>query len=232
MLFTVGIGSSVSHALVEGLAEAGGGACEFVVGEERLEPKVVRQLARALHPPPRLVSADWRGVDAMLPPPCVHRSSTGRVVVSASISACVEEGWEDGLHMVLHLQDEQQHAFSLNLPVLRVPAGETLTPTIGRLMIEDCISDLNYVTGEQRHEIEAKIVQLSISRQLLTSRTALVAVDHTVGTELPLQRIVFQRKISANHPPHRSPASYGSGVDQLTEEQNAAWAEPHRARAD
>ena len=109
--------------------------------------------------------------------------------------------------MVLNLQDEEQHAFSLNLPVLRVPAGETLTPTIGRLMIEDCISDLTYATGEQRHEIEAKIVELSISRQLLTSRTALVAVDHTVGTELPLQRIVFQRKISANHPPHRSPAS-------------------------
>merc|ERR1719510_962200 len=38
-VFTVGIGSSVSHHLVEGIAEAAGGSAEFVAGDERMEPK-------------------------------------------------------------------------------------------------------------------------------------------------------------------------------------------------
>lgn len=41
--FTFGIGSGASTALVEGLAQAGNGAAEFVKEGERMQPKVSDQ---------------------------------------------------------------------------------------------------------------------------------------------------------------------------------------------
>ena len=43
-VFALGIGSSVSHELVNGLARAGKGTAFFVVEKERLEKKVLKQL--------------------------------------------------------------------------------------------------------------------------------------------------------------------------------------------
>eukprot|EP00322_Chrysochromulina_rotalis_P000793 CAMPEP_0115856194 /NCGR_PEP_ID=MMETSP0287-20121206/14926_1 /TAXON_ID=412157 /ORGANISM="Chrysochromulina rotalis, Strain UIO044" /LENGTH=979 /DNA_ID=CAMNT_0003310359 /DNA_START=37 /DNA_END=2976 /DNA_ORIENTATION=- len=59
---TVGVGSQVSHGLVDGLAEAGGGSAEYAAAGESMAPKVVRQLRRALAPPmPTLESVEWMG---------------------------------------------------------------------------------------------------------------------------------------------------------------------------
>lgn len=49
-VFTLGIGSSVSHALVEGIARAGNGFSQIVGGDEKLDKKVVRMLKGALSP--------------------------------------------------------------------------------------------------------------------------------------------------------------------------------------
>ena len=64
-IHTIGIGHHVSHALVDGLAEAGGGTAEYAsLGEERIEQKVIRQLRRAMAPPPpTLLSVEWMGED-------------------------------------------------------------------------------------------------------------------------------------------------------------------------
>ncbi|KAI9713318.1 MAG: hypothetical protein M1812_006677 [Candelaria pacifica] len=48
--FTLGVGNSVSHALVEGIARAGNGFAQVVGEEEKLEHKVVRSLKGALSP--------------------------------------------------------------------------------------------------------------------------------------------------------------------------------------
>uniref|UniRef100_A0A7S1GE54 VWFA domain-containing protein n=1 Tax=Bicosoecida sp. CB-2014 TaxID=1486930 RepID=A0A7S1GE54_9STRA len=58
-LFAFGIGGGVSHALVRGAAEAGGGSCEFVTDGERMQPKVMRMAARMLQPTLTNVRVDW-----------------------------------------------------------------------------------------------------------------------------------------------------------------------------
>ncbi len=50
-IFPLGIGNSVSHALIEGVARAGNGFAQAVEEKEKLDGKVVRMLAGAMSPP-------------------------------------------------------------------------------------------------------------------------------------------------------------------------------------
>ena len=63
-VFTFGIGHAASHHLVTSLARAGRGAAEFVYPGERLEAKIVRQVARILSPALTDVRLEWAGVRA------------------------------------------------------------------------------------------------------------------------------------------------------------------------
>ncbi len=58
-VFTFGIGGEVSHALINGAAKAGGGQAETVVSGESMEPKVIRQLNRAMQPLFVNTRVDW-----------------------------------------------------------------------------------------------------------------------------------------------------------------------------
>jgi Ca-activated chloride channel family protein len=72
-VFTFGIGRATSHHLVTGLARAGRGAAEFIHPGERLEAKIVRQVARILSPALTDVRLEWAGVQTTpvpdAPPP-------------------------------------------------------------------------------------------------------------------------------------------------------------------
>ncbi|KJE94062.1 von Willebrand domain-containing protein [Capsaspora owczarzaki ATCC 30864] len=72
--FALGIGSGVSHHLVEGIARAGKGNAQFVVDGERMETKVMRQLKDAIQPSLTDVRVNW-GLDeipaAVVEPPKV-----------------------------------------------------------------------------------------------------------------------------------------------------------------
>jgi hypothetical protein len=49
-VFTLGVGSQVSHTLVEGVARAGNGFAQFVTQGEEIDRKIVRMLKGALYP--------------------------------------------------------------------------------------------------------------------------------------------------------------------------------------
>jgi len=61
-MFTFGIGHGASEFLVRGLARACGGKAEFIHPNERIEPVVMRQFARAAAPFLRNVRVDWGGL--------------------------------------------------------------------------------------------------------------------------------------------------------------------------
>lgn len=58
-IFTVGVGASVSEALVRGLAQSSGGACELVTPNEGMADKIVRHFQRMHLPPAREAAVDW-----------------------------------------------------------------------------------------------------------------------------------------------------------------------------
>jgi hypothetical protein len=50
-IFTVGVGNSVSHELVNGLSEYSNGCCEIILDSNLLEIKILQQLRRAMYSP-------------------------------------------------------------------------------------------------------------------------------------------------------------------------------------
>jgi von Willebrand factor A domain-containing protein 5 len=60
-VFSLGIGDSVSHHLVEGIARAGGGYSQLVMQQERLDKKVVKMLSAGLQPSLTNLHMDWPG---------------------------------------------------------------------------------------------------------------------------------------------------------------------------
>ncbi|XP_057373545.1 von Willebrand factor A domain-containing protein 5A-like [Daphnia carinata] len=62
-VFALGLGSSASHHLVEGMARAGNGTALFASLEERLEKKVMQQLQDALQPSLTDIKVKWEGHD-------------------------------------------------------------------------------------------------------------------------------------------------------------------------
>lgn len=64
--FSLGVGASVSHVLVEGISRAGKGYSQLVGDGENMQKKVVRMLKAALTPHVNDWSVDWEGKTAQL----------------------------------------------------------------------------------------------------------------------------------------------------------------------
>ncbi|RGB40836.1 hypothetical protein C1646_739406 [Rhizophagus diaphanus] len=64
-LFSLGIGDSVSHNLVESVARAGRGYAQFVTNDERMDRKVIEMLKSALKPPIKDYKITWTSLDLL-----------------------------------------------------------------------------------------------------------------------------------------------------------------------
>lgn len=84
-LFTIGVGSSVSHALVNGMARAGRGTVQIIGDGERLEPKVMGTLKQALQPALTNLKVDW-GATAPAPTPA---PATGFATMAPKIGCLI-----------------------------------------------------------------------------------------------------------------------------------------------
>ncbi|MEK8029259.1 VIT domain-containing protein [Ideonella sp. DXS29W] len=66
-IFAVGVGAAPAHSLLQRLAEASGGACEFATPGESLEAAVDRMFTRIRQQPLGRVRLQWRGAEAHAP---------------------------------------------------------------------------------------------------------------------------------------------------------------------
>jgi len=219
-VYTIGIGNGVSHHLVEGLAEAGRGAAEFVSGSERLEPVVVRQLERASSSDNglRLMRVDWPGATVEHIAPSVLAPSASvdqagiiccgkRVLVSALLSDSKPAAFERWCPMRLYFTNVKSgQTVFLDVPVSILPAGRQLHATAGRVLIRDALSlpsqpaftasGSAYIASERKAAAEATVIALGTGLQLLSEHTSFVAVSPSSQVKAPSQ---IQR-ISANGP--------------------------------
>lgn len=195
-VFTFGIGAGASLHLVKGMARAGGGEAELIAPGERVEGKVMRQLARALAPAMGDVRVDWGGAKVRQAPHAVPPVfDGGRLVVYGFL-----EG-EASSDVALRAQGPGgELAVPLRLETAGAPEGTLLATLAARTLIRDLeegASPLHTRRGSlqgraTKDTVKEEIVRLGVTYGLASRETSYVAVEER---EVPVQGEMVLRKV-------------------------------------
>jgi Ca-activated chloride channel family protein len=180
-IFTFGVGNGVSEHLLRGLARASGGQAEFIHPNERIEPKVLRQIGRIASASISNVRIDWGNLktDLVAPSELPQLFNGDRFTVYGRIIGGT--GGE-----VTVLADSPTGAGALRFPVkvdLERTSSDSAIPV---LMARKAIQELEEGRGVERGSAQqnrkqnatrTRILELALRYQLMSSATSFVAVE-------------------------------------------------------
>jgi Ca-activated chloride channel family protein len=164
-VFVVGIGAAPAEGVLKRLADASGGACEFVAPDEDAEAAIVRMFARLRAPRVEAVAIDWPATPAWTTP------LPGALFGGETIHAFAAFGQPSSGGVTLTLTpagDARPMTATVHLADAAV-AGRTLARFAAARRIETAAAD------EQ--------LQLALGYGLLTSRTNLLVVHERAAGE-------------------------------------------------
>lgn len=193
-IFTFGIGAGASHHLVKALARAGGGMAEFIFPGERIEPKVLRQLARLLSPALTDVRIDWLGGTVTQAPAKVPPVFAGGRL---SVYGFVKDGRPATIRLVA-TGPTGQVAFEVPVPEPSGGSSRTVSSLAARARIRE-LEEGDWAAargsrqqGRKADAARSEIIALSIRHGLISRETSFVAVerrDTPVEGEVQLRRV-------------------------------------------
>jgi Ca-activated chloride channel family protein len=188
-VYSFGIGTNVSDALLQALAEKTGGAVEMIYPGERLDEKVVAQFARATAPRVTDITIKARGVDLAEIAPAVPRPLVDGEPYS--VFGTYEQPGRGAVEIRGKLRGEP---FYLEVPVDL--AEECDRPMIAKLWAQARIHDLeaSAVTGRRADTMKDRIVKLAVQHGVSSKYTSFLVVEKRTGdrraTEQPETRVV------------------------------------------
>jgi Ca-activated chloride channel family protein len=175
-VFSFGIGTNVSDALLVGLAEKTGGAVEMIHPGERVDDKVVATFARATAPRVTDLKIAFRGVDvgeiAPAEPTALVDGEPFTIFgtyEAAGVGAVELRGTYEG------------EKFYLEVPV-DLPEREE-RPTVTKLWAQARIRDLerSVLVGRRADTMKDRIVKLAIEHGVSSRFTSFVVVEKRTG---------------------------------------------------
>ncbi|XP_077334259.1 von Willebrand factor A domain-containing protein 5A-like [Lithobates pipiens] len=178
--FTFGIGEGASTSLIKGMARAGNGIYDFIIGKDRIQPKVLRALRYSLQPPVKEVSLTWTlpsGMEAIVlseVPTAIFQGQSS--IVYAQLNGKVENEAEGEVCLQYKFNDE----ILKNTLHFLLTVQNAERPTIHRLAAKTLISDLEH--GSESEEVKKKILETSLQSGVVSSLTAYVAVNEDTKT--------------------------------------------------
>ncbi len=188
-VYSFGIGTNVSDALLQALADRTGGAVESIHPGERVDDKVVAQFARATAPRVTDLKISFRGVDVGETAPAEPKALVDGEPFSlfgtyeASGRGAIEiRGKKDG------------ESFYLEVPI-DLPEHED-RPVVAKLWAQARIRDLEraVVTGRREGAMKQRIVDLAKQHRVSSKYTSFIVVEKRTGDRrqnaMPETRVV------------------------------------------
>lgn len=175
-VYSFGIGTNVSDALLVGLADSTGGAVEMIHPGERIDDKVVAQFARATAPRVTDLEIKFRGVDVGEIAPATPTAlidgeplSIFGTYEAAGVGAVEIRGMYEG------------EKFYLEVP-FDLPESEE-RPAIAKLWAQARIRDLEHasLSGRRADAMKQRIVELAKTHGVSSKYTSFVVVEKRTG---------------------------------------------------
>ncbi|MBK7070721.1 MAG: VWA domain-containing protein [Myxococcales bacterium] len=175
-VFTLGIDQAVNAAFLRRLAGLGGGACELVESEDRLDEVMGKIHRRIATPILTDLAIDGRFLDAASQAPRRLPSVFAGAPVTVYLR-CAERP-APGQTVTVHGRLPAGTATALTVVLDSVAPGVDLEAAWGRARIRD-LED-RYAAGENTSALEREIVATSLRHRVLSRFTAFVAIDRAV----------------------------------------------------
>ncbi len=161
-IFSVGVGSAVSEALVRQLAERTGGACELVSPREDMAERIVRHFQRIHQPRVGSLRIAWPGACLRQLPEQLSGVYAGDTLHLFAWLAEPPQG-----EVRLEVSGEEGQTLHRSLPLVPfAPVGEEDSDTLPRLAAQARLATLD----------EEQARELAVGYQLISPHTSLVLV--------------------------------------------------------
>ncbi|MDO9017920.1 MAG: VIT domain-containing protein [Deltaproteobacteria bacterium] len=175
-VYSFGIGTNVSDALLRDLARETGAAVEFIHPGERIDEKVVAQFSRAVAPRVTDVAVRFVGVD-------VGEVAPGRTpdLVDGEPWVLLARYTRGGGGTAEITGRWRGSDFALRVPV-DLPE-EVSRPVVAKLWAAERIRDLEdaRVEGRRAESMKARITALAVEHQIASRYTSFVVVEQRTG---------------------------------------------------
>jgi len=175
-VYSFGIGTNVSDALLRDLARETGAAVEFIHPGERIDEKVVAQFSRAVAPRVTDVAVRFVGVD-------VGEVAPGRApdLVDGEPWSLLARYTRGGGGTAEITGRWRGSDFALRVPV-DLPE-EVSRPVVAKLWAAERIRDLEdaRVEGRRAESMKARITALAVEHQIASRYTSFVVVEQRTG---------------------------------------------------
>ncbi|XP_034643106.1 von Willebrand factor A domain-containing protein 5A-like isoform X2 [Trachemys scripta elegans] len=193
--FSFGIGEGASTSLVKGISRAAGGSAEFITGQDRMQPKALQSLKRALQPAVTGLSLSWdlpRGMEAVLlgrGPEVIFPGQRCLIYAQLRGQPQPPDTAMGGVTLQYRIQD-QTYKETLQFP--RQPQDGDRLP-VHRLAAKSLLLELEGAVDSGSEGDRRRVLETSLSSGVVCSLTAYVGVDTERGQ--PVQGPLVRRDI-------------------------------------
>lgn len=174
-IFTLGVDQAVNAAFLRRLAAAGGGACELVESEDRLDAVMAKVHRRIATPVVTELAIHGEGVkldhDSIAPRRLPALFAGAPVMVAARLRG------RAGGAVVITGKTPSGEPWSHSIPVVTEARGEAAAAIWARARIRD-LED-QYAAHGGGSELEREIVAISLKHRVLSRFTAFLAIDRS-----------------------------------------------------
>jgi len=177
-VFTIGVGHSVSHNLVNGIARAGRGTPEFVIPGENtqtIESKIDRQANRALIQRVDISKVQWGNETPIKVAPSSFSTLYENCLVTslALLNSPIKED------VFISLSNNNQ--LQVKKDSLKFIEGEMLHQMFAKKRILDLYEETNL--QDSQTDVQKEITELGVTYNLMTKNTSFIIVDKSKVTK-------------------------------------------------